>query len=471
MKRVHFNRALMRHKTLTGIVSLVVGCASAVYAEGDRGGSCIPPSAEPDQVVMELTDSGSFDAVMAAITASFPGVSLRFGIPSVNAYLLNVPEPLCEQTVINALMQLPGVEEAEFNQKGESSEGQTQSFFFAAVQFDFDSQYAMPTIRLEEAQSVTLGSGTIVAIIDSGFDEFNTMLADAAILPPIDFVGDGQGTGDGGDGIDNDGDGAIDEMAGHGTFVAGLIHAIAPAATLMPLRAIDSDGHGESFAVAAALAAAIEAQVDVINISFGSPNASEVVKQLIADAVAANIVVVVSAGNGGVQQPTFPAGLFGVCAVAATDAGDTKTQWSNYGTFVDLCGPGKDIVSTMPGNTFAFGSGTSMAAPFVSGSATLVRALHPGYGSSQVIGRLKTTAHRVDAENPKYLGKLGAGRVDLAAAVGIPLVISDLNGDGAVNAVDLSILIGAWGTQAADINNSGTTDAADLSILIGAWTG
>ncbi|MBL9148704.1 MAG: S8 family serine peptidase [Phycisphaerae bacterium] len=465
----------MSHHSRIGLWRVVAGSLGLVAscnAFGGGGGTpCLPQGALPDQVVVELHSNASIDAVLAAVSRQFPGVTLALSIPSEGLYLLSAPDPICEADLVAALMAQTGVEEAEFNESGETVEGQTQSFFFASDKTAFDAQYLWERIRLPEAHDVALGDGVVVACIDTGLDLSHPHFAGISTLPGLDFVGDGAGLGDLGNGLDDDGDGVADEMSGHGTFVSGIVATIAPHATLLPIRAIDSDGHGSAFAVASALLAARDAGADVVNLSFGNVEDIGLLEPVIDSLLAEGILVVVSAGNGGnVGQGTFPSEMSGVCAVAATDASDVKAVWSNCGEFVTLCAPGIDVISTFPGGGYAGASGTSTSAAVLSGVAALVMS-HAGTNGEATVATLAATAANIALANPKYPGALGAGRIDAAAALGLPLPSGDLNHDARVDATDLGLLIGSWSTALADLNADGTTDAADLGILIGGWTG
>lgn len=446
---------------------LAVGAAAA-----DGGGNpCLPGHAVADQVVVELSGSASIDEVVAAMQVSFPGVRVLTGLPQEKLWLLSAPEPICEQALVDALALLPGVEDAELNETKESAEGQSQSFFFAALPGDFADQYAPPLVGADEAAAIVDGTGVVVAVVDTGVDAMHPLLAGATVLPAQAFVLDGITT-DAGDGIDNDGDGATDEMVGHGTFVAGLIHRVAPGAAILPLRAVDSDGHATTFSVAQALAAAIAAEVDVINLSFTAAENATAIDNQLAKAKQKGIVVVVSAGNGAhVGEGPYPAKLQSVIAVAGTDAADQLAPWSNAGPFVDLCAPAVDLVACVPGDAFAFGNGTSFSAALVSGAAALVRAQEPALTPSEVKARLQSTAQAIDGANPGMGGMLGAGRLDAAAAVGAAAALPDRDSDGDVDGADLGALLSLWGTPEGDLDGDGTTDGADLALLLSAWTG
>lgn len=456
--------------TVAIVASLLIG--GAALADGGGGGNpCVPHHAVEDQVVLELFDNASIDDVMAVITPLFPGVEIAIAFPESELFLLSAPEPICEKELVLALMALPGVEEAEFNETGESVEGQTQSFFFAASQEAFDTQYTWPTIRLVDAHTESLGDGVLIAVIDSGLSTSHPVFAASAILPGIDYVNDGMGMSDLGNGSDDDGDGSIDELAGHGTYITGLIATIAPNATILPLRAIDTDGHGTIFAVASALIEARAQGADIINLSFGTAEDIGAIQPLLETLVNDGVLVVVSAGNSGaIGQGPFPASMNGVCAVAATDQYDVKASFSNAGNFVSLCAPGVGIVSSYPGGGYVVADGTSASAAIISGTAALVisKDACDGDVAHQVV---EATADPIENQNPGNGDYLGAGRVSAGPAVDAIPVPGDFDHDRKIDGDDLGVLIGAWGTPNADISGDGTTDMIDLSILIGGWTG
>jgi thermitase len=127
------------------------------------------------------------------------------------------------------------------------------------------------------------------------------------------------------------------------------------------------------------------------------------------------IVLIASAGNKNTNSlPPYPASdNLRVIAVAATDPADVKADFSNYGLYIDVCAPGVNIYSAYPEGRFAWGSGTSFAVPFVSGSAALVLST----GDSNAGQAVEETAIPIDHLNPSFRGLLGWGRIDARAAV------------------------------------------------------
>jgi subtilisin family serine protease len=258
------------------------------------------------------------------------------------------------------------------------------------------------------AWEITTGSAdVVVAIVDGGIDVSHPDLAPNAWRNPGEIPGNG---------IDDDGNGFIDDVYGwdfrnrdatvfdqgdnqHGTQVAGIIAArgdnglgvvgVSWNSRVMPLKFIDGSGGSTADAVAAinyvTMMRGRGVNIRVANLSWGSSDSSWLLEQAINAAGAAGILVVASAGNDGLDQdrawwPNYPSGFpaANMLAVAATDNQDRLVWNSNYGlTRVDLAAPGVNILSTVPGRTYAANSGTSFAAPLVSGVAALAVSANP----------------------------------------------------------------------------------------------
>jgi len=208
--------------------------------------------------------------------------------------------------------------------------------------------------------------------------------------------------------------GAGNAAYGHGTLCAGLIAAVAPRAMVMPLRVFDDNGEADIFTITKAIRYAIRNKVGVINMSFGISTNSRTVREAVAAAIAANIVVTGSAGNADSSTPQYPASYSSVLSVAATDLADKKGSFSNYGSSISVSAPGVNIISAYPGGYYAVVSGTSFAAPIVAGEAALVRSKQVFGGADDIV---RGTVD-INAQNPQYVGKLGKGRIDVTSAVG-----------------------------------------------------
>ena len=208
-------------------------------------------------------------------------------------------------------------------------------------------------------------------------------------------------------------DGWLDPVAGHGTFIAGLIEQLAPGCTVRVERVVSPLGDArESDVLAAILAVAQSGQErpDILSLSFGGTALAQApaLRSAIAAAQLAGILVVASAGNDGSCVPQYPAAYDGVIAVGALGP-DGPAPWTNYGEWVDACAPGTDLVSsffaafdgpeprvnTVDPDRFAgwaTWSGTSFAAPVV--VAALAREMVLGACSAhQAVERVVRAPH------------------------------------------------------------------------------
>lgn len=294
-------------------------------------------------------------------------------------------------------------------------------------------------IDASTAWSVTTGSSSVVvAVVDTGIDDSHPDLA-ANIWRNPGETGGGKET----NGVDDDHNGFVDDWRGwdfvgddndpfdengHGTHVGGVIGAqgnngtgvagVGWSVRLMPLRVLDAHGEGTSAGAIDAYDYARRMGARVLNLSFSGPDRSSIEEQTIG--AAGEILFVVAAGNAASDidaVPSYPCSYpaANIVCVTASDRADQLASFSNYGaTTVDLAAPGVGVLSTYPGG-YATASGSSMATPFVSGAAALVRAHTPSATAADVRTALLTNVDPV----PGLAGKVAAGgRLDAAKAVG-----------------------------------------------------
>ncbi len=275
-------------------------------------------------------------------------------------------------------------------------------------------QDAGDMIGLAEAHTIATGAGVAVAVLDTGAEPTHPLLRDR-LVEGYDYIADRRDVDDPATGIDEDGNGAVDEAAGHGTHVAGIVALAAPDAAIMPLRVLDDEGHGWSVVVAEAVADAVGREADVIVASLGIVAKSKLLKEAVKLADAAGVVVVASAGNRGGTDEQWPAANDEVVAVAAADSAGRRASFSNYGSWVRAAAPGVDVLSAYPTSRLARWDGTSMAAPFVGGLAALL--LDAGADPA--------TVHKTIVATGRKIGD-GLRLVDFPTALGaLPTVTAD----------------------------------------------
>ncbi|MEV1048452.1 type VII secretion-associated serine protease mycosin [Streptomyces sp. NPDC049916] len=268
--------------------------------------------------------------------------------------------------------------------------------------------WSLQRVLLDELWQDTRGKGVRVAVIDTGVDDTNPQLK-----PAVDN-GAGRNLLKGGPA-----DGTGDEI-GHGTKVAGIIAArpakgtgfvgLAPEATIIPIRQNDEKNSGKDTTMATAIDHAIAQRADVINISQDTTRpltADSALGRAVARAVAADIVVVASAGNDGIdgeRRNTYPAAFAGVLAVASSDRNNERAPFSQSGDFVGVAAPGVDIISTVPGFGQCSDNGTSFSAPYVAGVAALLVAKYPSWKPAEIIARIEQTAERSITGHDPFVG-------------------------------------------------------------------
>lgn len=283
------------------------------------------------------------------------------------------------------------------------------------------------------------GTATLVAIIDSGIDVLHPALAGRIWANPAEIPGNG---------IDDDANDLIDDVNGwnfvadtndvrdtngHGTLVAGLVAArsteshaftgVDPGALLMALKVTDFTGSGNSVDVAAAITYAVNAGARIINLSIGGDTFSAVEQAAIEYAANAGVLVVTASGNQSIDAASFwPAAVPGALTIAATTRDDERAPYSNWGRVVDLAAPGSDVVSlrarytdpvvfadkkytpgeyiTGQGRQHYRATGTSFAAPLVSGVASRLWSERPALSLDEVRRMLLHNANDLGQPGP-----------------------------------------------------------------------
>ncbi len=272
----------------------------------------------------------------------------------------------------------------------------------------YPQQWGPPCIDAERGWEVEVGnSNIIVAIVDTGIDfDHPDLIANVDTSIDWDFV--------------NNDNNAQDDH-GHGTHVAGTVAAdihnrVGVAGlqqiTLMAVKGLNSAGFGNDSNLANAIIYAVDNGARVINCSWGGYQFSNTIRNAVDYAFSRGVLVVAAAGNDGISSPHYPSSYSKALGVAALDDCNNRATWSNWGSSnVYLSAPGGSIVSTYWNNTYAYLSGTSMAAPHVSGVAALYFSYNPNWQLLDVVYHMFRNAD--DLGDPGRDSFYGYGRVDM----------------------------------------------------------
>lgn len=228
------------------------------------------------------------------------------------------------------------------------------------------NNWGLEAIGADIAWRHSLGEGVKIAVIDTGWFPHKDLISN--------FVEGYDATGN---------NNYLDNGNGHSTHVSGIIAAncgnnigvkgVAPMAKIIPIKALDDSGVGSFDFIAKALQIAKDLDVDIINMSLGSPIDPEDDSVLVAirEVTKQGKIVVCAAGNdgGGVN---FPAKYDEVIAVAATEKSGNLAKFSSRGPELDVAAPGVQIYSTWLNDQYIMLDGTSMACPCISGIIALI---------------------------------------------------------------------------------------------------
>ncbi|WP_409296610.1 S8 family serine peptidase [Peribacillus sp. SCS-26] len=342
--------------------------------------------------------------------------------PQINVDVIEVPEGE-EKKYRKLYLHLPDVVFVDFNYLRQPSCIPNDPYYLEPAPTTSDGpqgQWGLRRIKPERAfdKVKNLRSRARAAVLDTGIDPNHPDLREK-IINPINF-----GSADPNDYIDRD---------GHGTHVAGILGAVTDNRTgvagtsfntsyIIPVRLGNDDFTSE--AILDAIFYSIANGVDVINMSFGGPGYNQAEQNAIELAWNRGIVLVAAGGNEGHEVPSYPAAYNFVLGVSATDKEDRLAPFSNWGIYIGIAAPGTAILSTtqpypVPNTLPNYDAmqGTSMAAPFVSGAAALLRALSPQVSNQEVVQAIQRSARPIDTDQKEWVPFYGYGLLNLSKAV------------------------------------------------------
>ncbi len=380
--------------------------------------------------------------IVTSLAKALPAAAVADPLGLARVYEVVFAAPVDVADLVKRLSDLPEVEYAEPRYIAKISAnapaGPSTSSGHGPTATPNDPAYSanqayLPLIQAPAAWDIAKGRPeTIIAVVDNGTDWRHEDLLANHWQNQAELTGqpgrDDDGNGyvddiDGYDFIDKDGDPTPSSGVTHGTHVGGIAAAVtnngrgvASVSWNCRLMAIRS-GTGTSVSFGyEGIHYAAHSGAHVISCSWSGGGASRFEREVIADALAQGAVILAAAGNDGNDLLNYPAAYENVIAVGATDSGDRKASYSNYGTWLSVCAPGT-IYSTFPSNQYTTISGTSMATPMVAGLCGLIKSYHPDWDNYQIAAQAILSADNLDAKNPSYIGKLGSGRINALRAL------------------------------------------------------
>lgn len=386
------------HKGIVLIIFVLLAQIGSGLVAPDK----VPSAQAAPNRQLVFTVYGPLDRLLVVLKYGLSGIT---PLLTPNTYLAEVPLGLDSGLVADLMNLDPAILAASPNSVVGYSES-SSSFNFDPSSFNFDgsstpaalaqarNQWAWQRTNLEAAQQATWGQGVKIAVLDTGVDYTHPELKSKTLI--------------GYDAVKSRLDGM--DVQGHGTFVAGVITQIAPAAKILPVRVLNADGYGTVANIMNGLQFALDSGANIINLSLSSTTDFKILHRLVQTARLQGVLVLSAAGNDNNSDRYYPAAYQEGMGIAATDLQDYKSNFSNYNSYMSLSAPGVNIYSMWKGNGYGWGNGTSFSTPMVAAGAAVIKSLHPAYSPDQLKIALRNTVDGF-AINCSCWG-LGTGRLN-----------------------------------------------------------
>jgi len=444
-----------------------------VCPEGKSGGKFI----QPQQLLQQLAQRHRFDRTVRVFAHSLEG-------PLKHIYLAHLSAGISPIEACKKLKSDPAIKWAEPDYYYRCQLAPDDTYYSSTGSWgqEYRDMWGLHAVNPETAWDQTQGNGIVVAVIDTGVDYNHEDLyrdsngnghLDAGEQCNVWFNAgediNGNGLVDANDfnGKDDDGNGFVDDIRGwnfvagsndpiddhgHGSHCAGIIAAVgnnsrgiigvAPLARIMVVKSLNSSGQGTATQLANGIMYAVNNGANVLSNSWGGGGKSQLIEDAIDYARSRNRVVVVAAGNDGLNAALWsPANIRGVLTVAALNPALKRAPFSNFGSVIDFSAPGVDVLSLRAAGTDMYNdgghfvpagnpnakyyraSGTSMACPFAAGVSALLLERNPSLSETAVRRTLAASAGPVTTTDVY----MGTGLVDAEGALSVVEQVSDVN--------------------------------------------
>ncbi len=418
-------------RNISIMTSLVMAFGSSAYAQQASFTSNVQPEIVPGQFIIKIAPGVNAASVTNELVRN--NINVVSTLPLTGIQIVTTSENKSYSSLAAEVLSLANVAYIEpvYRVHIDVKPNDPQ----------YPQQWGYAKIKAPDAWNTQTDSAdTLIAVIDTGVDYLHPDLAANMWINPGEVPGNG---------VDDDGNGIIDDVHGanfvnagatgdpmddnrHGTHVAGTIGAVSDnnlgvagvnwKTRIMALKFLSNTGSGTTAGAIRAIEYGIKMKANIMNNSWGGGGFSRALEDAIRSADRAGILFLAAAGNAGGNDndtnPHYPSSydVPNVLAIMATDQNDAKAAFSSFGAnSVDMAAPGVGILSTIPGGGYASFNGTSMATPHAAGAAALVWAANPA------MTHIELKKHLMDAAEviPGLAGMSVTGaRMDLGKAMG-----------------------------------------------------
>ncbi len=343
-------------------------------------------------------------------------------ITALDVHVLRLPPTLSVEQAIEIFNRLPEIEFAEPN----------YILHALAPPQEIVDQWGLAAIQAPPAWDlISPKNPVLIAITDTGIDRMHSDLAPNIWQNPGEIAGDG---------IDNDGNGYVDDTwgwdfangdndpfddNGHGTIVGSVaagvqdgsgVAGVCPWCRLATVKVLSAEGSGSVDAVANGIVYAADIGARVINLSLAGPADAQTLGDAVDYAWSQGALVVAGAGNDGIEAPRYPAGYANAMAVASTNMDDHHSCFSNFADgYISVAAPGELIAAAQPNQEYGSFSGTSLSTPHVAGLGGLLFSQDPDRANAEVRAIIEATANDLGSTGTD--AHFGAGRINAHRAV------------------------------------------------------